>query len=98
MPMKDAHMLATTNFDTHIRRNSYPGRGLVIGHASDSDTWLMIYWIMGRSAQSRNRKFVAMDGTLSTEPVDVSLLIDPSLIIYEAMLELPVLREMPVSQ
>ena len=49
----------------------------------------MIYWIMGRSAGSRSRRFVAKGGSLRTESIDASLLADPSLIIYEAMLELP---------
>jgi IMP cyclohydrolase len=87
--MTNATTIATTNLDTHIRHNPYPGRGLVIGRSSVRDAWLMVYWIMGRSAQSRNRKFVAVDGTLRTEPVDASLVTDPSLIIYDAMLELP---------
>lgn len=87
--MTNASTIATTNLDTHIRHNPYPGRGLVIGRSSSSDAWFMVYWIMGRSAQSRNRKFVAVDGTLRTEPVDAGLVTDPSLIIYDAMLELP---------
>jgi hypothetical protein len=49
----------------------------------------MLYWIMGRSLHSRNRYFVVEGGTLRTAPVDLQLLTDPSLIIYEAMLELP---------
>ncbi len=49
----------------------------------------MLYWIMGRSAHSRNRRFVVEGGTLRTAPVGPQLLTDPSLIIYEAMLELP---------
>jgi IMP cyclohydrolase len=87
--MTGATTIATTNLDTHIRHNPYPGRGLLIGRSSSLDTWFMVYWIMGRSTQSRNRKFVALDGTLCTEPVDASLVTDPSLIIYDAMLELP---------
>jgi IMP cyclohydrolase len=81
--------IAEQNFDRHIRRNTYPGRGLVIGRSSRIDAWLQIYWIMGRSAHSQNRRFVVMGSTLRTEPVDESLVEDPSLIIYEAMLELP---------
>jgi hypothetical protein len=50
---------------------------------------MMLYWIMGRSAHSRNRRFVVEGGTLRTAPIDPQLLTDPSLIIYEAMLELP---------
>ena len=49
----------------------------------------MLYWIMGRSAHSRNRRLVMEDGTLRTAPVDPQLVSDASLIIYDAMLELP---------
>ena len=84
-----AQQIARLNLDRHIRRNPYPGRGLVVGRSSAQEAWLMIYWIMGRSASSRNRKFVVTGGSLRTEPVDARLLTDPSLIIYEAMLELP---------
>ncbi len=87
--MTNATTIAPTNFNVHLRHNPYPGRGLVIAHSSNLDAWLMVYWIMGRSTQSRNRRFVAIDGTLRTEPVDASLVTDPSLIIYDAMLELP---------
>ena len=84
----DIDQIAGTNFEKHIRQNPYPGRGLVIGSATE-DTWVIVYWIMGRSTNSRNRRFVAEGGILRTEPVDASLVADPSLIIYEAMLELP---------
>jgi hypothetical protein len=80
--------LAEQNFDRHLRQNSYPGRGLVVGRGEDG-AWLMLYWMMGRSPNSRNRHFVAAGGTLRTEPLDPSLVADPSLIIYEAMLDLP---------
>jgi len=80
--------IANHNFE-QLRHNPYPGRGLVIGRASEGDAWLILYWIMGRSTNSRNRRFVAEGGTLRTEPVDLKLVKDPSLIIYEAMLELP---------
>ncbi len=83
-----ASPLADSNFES-LRRNPYPGRGLVIGLAPEGDSWLILYWIMGRSANSRNRRFAAEGGTLRTEPVDLKLVSDPSLIIYEAMLELP---------
>jgi IMP cyclohydrolase len=80
--------IAELNFEQCLSQNPYPGRGLVIGR-SDRDTWLMIYWIMGRSTNSRNRRFVAEGGTLRTELVDRCLVSDPGIIIYEAMLELP---------
>lgn len=80
---------AEQNMERHLRRNSYPGRGLVVGRSDAAAAWLQIYWIMGRSEHSRNRRFVVEDSTLRTEPVDPSLVVDPSRIIYEAMLELP---------
>jgi IMP cyclohydrolase len=88
----NASEVAAENFANHLRLNPYPGRGLVIGRSSVDAAWLMLYWIMGRSEHSRNRRFAVEDGTtLRTEPVDSSLVTDPSLIIYEAMLELPAL-------
>ena len=86
--MEAAH-IAARNFASHLRDNPYPGRGCVIGRSSIDPGWVMLYWIMGRSAHSRNRRFVVEGGTLRTAPVDPQLLTDPSLIIYEAMLELP---------
>ena len=78
---------ANANFESHIARNPYPGRGIVVGRSSEDDGWLFVYFIMGRSANSRNRRFAAEGTTLRTEPVDLSQVEDPSLIIYEAMLE-----------
>jgi len=86
--MEAAH-LAARNFASHLQDNPYPGRGFVIGRSSIDHGWIMLYWIMGRSVHSRNRRFVVEGGTLRTAPVDPQLLTDPSLIIYEAMLELP---------
>ncbi len=87
--MEDATTVAARNFAYHLQRNSYPGRGLVIGQSTEKDAWLMIYWLMGRSVHSRNRRLVLQGNVLRTEPVDARLLGDPSLILYEAMLELP---------
>jgi IMP cyclohydrolase len=70
-----------------LAANPYPGRGLVLGRSEDGGAWLQLYWIMGRSANSRNRVFVADGGTLRTEPFDAAAVEDPSLILYEAMLE-----------
>ncbi len=81
--------IAAANFSRHLVHNAYPGRGLVVGRSSVEDAWLMIYWIMGRSEHSRNRRFVVEGDILRTEPMDASLVDDPSLIIYEAMMALP---------
>lgn len=79
---------AEQNFRRHLAENSYPGRGIVIGRLERGD-WLQLYWIMGRSANSRNRRFAADGPELRTEPLDASLVEDPANIIYEAMLEAP---------
>ncbi len=68
-----------------IRDNSYVGRGLVIGKTADGKKAVTAYFIMGRSANSRNRIFVEKDGALYTQPYDASKVQDPSLIIYPAM-------------
>ncbi|HDQ70910.1 MAG TPA: inosine monophosphate cyclohydrolase [Chloroflexi bacterium] len=87
--MTEALAIAKDNFERHIRQNAYPGRGLVIGRSSEDNGWLMIYWIMGRSTHSQNRYFAVDGHVLRTKPLDESKVEDPSLIIYEAMLELP---------
>lgn len=85
----DLRAAARRTFAERVGGNPYPGRGLAVGRSAAGDAWLQVYWIMGRSENSRNRRFVADGGTLRTEPVDASRLADPSLVIYEAMLELP---------
>lgn len=66
-----------------LQNNSYPGRGIVIGLSEDGEQYVQVYWIMGRSENSRNRVFIAEDnGFLRTEARDPAKLTDPSLIIY----------------
>ena len=79
--------LAARNFSRHISENAYPGRGIVLGH-NHENSWIVIYWIMGRSSNSRNRIFTHENGILRTEAADSSMLEDPSLIIYNAMRDL----------
>ena len=77
---------AEANFHKHLVENSYPGRGIVIGCDPEGNP-VLIYWIMGRSSNSRNRLFnLKPEGGLKTEAADSSLLEDPSLIIYNAVL------------
>lgn len=68
-----------------IKDNSYVGRGIVIGKTEDAKRAVVAYFIMGRSANSRNRVFVERDNALFTEPFDASKVEDPSLIIYAAL-------------
>lgn len=71
--------------DQLIKNNSYVGRGIVIGKTPDAKKAMFAYFIMGRSANSRNRVFTEKDGAIFTEPFDVSKVEDPSLIIYAAI-------------
>jgi IMP cyclohydrolase len=62
--------------------NAYPGRGIVIGKSADGNYAVTAYFIMGRSANSRNRVFVEDGEGIRTQAFDPSKLEDPSLIIY----------------
>ncbi len=68
-----------------LEGNTYPGRGIVIGKTADGKKSAVAYFIMGRSANSRNRVFTEKDGAIFTEPFDASKVEDPSLIIYAAL-------------
>jgi IMP cyclohydrolase len=77
-----------------LSRNSYPGRGIVIGMTPDGRHYVQVYWIMGRSENSRNRVFVAGGagsgeaGLVRTAPYDGSKVKDPSLIMYSCARQL----------
>jgi IMP cyclohydrolase len=68
-----------------LSENPYPGRGIVLGLNSRGDEAQQVYWVMGRSENSRNRVLVREGDVVSTAPYDASKVIDPSLIIYNAM-------------
>ncbi len=68
-----------------LAQNPYPGRGIAIGLSPCGQWAVQAYWIMGRSSNSQNRRFVFKNGVLRTEPVDMGKVEDPSLIIYPAM-------------
>lgn len=73
-----------------LRNNPYPGRGIIVGLDDTGEYLVQVYWIMGRSANSRNRIFKSTeDGRLYTEPHDPFKAGDTSLIIYNAMRERP---------
>ena len=66
-----------------IAPNPYPGRGIILGTTPDGKYAVFAYFIMGRSDNSRNRIFTEHeDGSITTEPYDLSRVKDPSLIIY----------------
>ena len=68
-----------------IKDNEYVGRGIVLGKSADGKKAVSAYFIMGRSANSRNRVFTEKNGEIFTEPFDASKVEDPSLIIYAAV-------------
>ena len=68
--------------DQELKNNAYPGRGIVLGRSADGRYAVAAYFIMGRSANSRNRIFAVEGEGIRTEAFDPSKLEDPSLIIY----------------
>ncbi len=72
------------DLNTLVRENAYPGRGIVLGLTPSGKKAMIAYFIMGRSANSRNRVFdpVAEIGGIRTLAADPAKLEDPSLIIY----------------
>ncbi len=71
--------------DELITGNPYVGRGIIVGKSADGKSAVSAYFIMGRSANSRNRIFTEKDGEVFTEPFDASKVENASLIIYAAI-------------
>ncbi|MDD6790032.1 MAG: IMP cyclohydrolase [Lachnospira sp.] len=65
-----------------LSSTTYPGRGIIVGRSEDGTKAVAAYFIMGRSANSRNRIFVADGDGLRTQAFDESKVEDPRLIIY----------------
>ena len=70
------------NLGTKLANSAYPGRGIVVGKSPNGKSAVFAYFIMGRSANSRNRIFTETEDGIRTEPYDASKVEDPSLIIY----------------
>lgn len=70
------------SLENELAKNSYPGRGIVIGRSADGKSAVAAYFIMGRSENSRNRIFVEDGEGIRTQAFDPSKMEDPSLIIY----------------
>ena len=78
------------NLYKYLSGNEYPGRGICIGLSPDGNRALIGYWIMGRSANSRNRVFEAYPERVGIRTVaaDPAKMEDPHLIIYNPVLTL----------
>ena len=70
------------NLNELLARNAYPGRGIVLGRSADDKYAVAVYFIMGRSVNSRNRVFAQTPDGIRTKAFDESKMTDPSLIIY----------------
>jgi len=65
-----------------LSSHPYPGRGIVLGRTPDNKNAVIVYFIMGRSENSRNRIFEYTKDGIRTCAHDESKMVDPSLIIY----------------
>ena len=65
-----------------LKNNAYPGRGILLGRSQKGDYGVALYFIMGRSENSRNRVFALQEGALYAKAFDESKVTDPSLILY----------------
>ena len=65
-----------------LKGNPYPGRGIVLGKNTGGGHAVAVYFIMGRSENSRNRIFTPTEDGIRTEAHDPARMTDPSLIIY----------------
>lgn len=61
---------------------AYHGRGIMLGKSADGKKAVAVYFIMGRSENSRNRVFVTDGDGIRTKAFDESKMTDPHLIIY----------------
>ena len=79
------------DMNQYLRDHEYPGRGIMLGRSADNKYAVIAYFIMGRSANSRNRVFTAVheDNGIMTEAYDPSKMEDPSLIIYHPVRCIP---------
>ena len=70
------------DFNNILANHAYPGRGIMLGRSADNAKAVIAYFIMGRSANSRNRIFETTEDGIRTRAFDESKMVDPSLIIY----------------
>lgn len=74
--------MAVLDLVEYLSGNAYPGRGVGIGVTPDGTRSVVVYFIMGRSVNSRNRIFQPCADGIRTQAYEADKLTDPSLIIY----------------
>lgn len=67
-----------------LSTNPYPGRGVAQG-LSDDGRIVQIVWLMGRSANSRNRVYRSINAHVYADAIDHTDVINPELVMYTAM-------------
>jgi len=70
------------NLEELLYANPYPGRGILVGRSEDGLRSIIMYFIMGRSENSRNRVFERTIDGIRTTPCDPEKVKNPELIIY----------------
>jgi IMP cyclohydrolase len=63
----------------------YSGRGLIVGRAADGASWLQLYWLSGRSENSRNRVLIEREGQIRTATADLSKQVEGTFTLYTAL-------------
>lgn len=66
----------------YLSKSDYQGRCIMIGTTPDNQNFVIAYFIMGRSSNSRNRLFEEVGECVRIIPADESKVEDPRLIIY----------------
>jgi len=72
-----------------LKNNPYSGRGIILGISEDGKFICQLYWIKSRSMNNQNRILKISDpfGSVRTDFFNHEKAGDPSLVIYDAMLE-----------
>lgn len=74
--------MVVKNLKDELNSLDYHGRGIMLSKSADGKKAVAIYFIMGRSENSRNRVFVEEGEGIRTQAFDESKMVDPHLIIY----------------
>ncbi len=74
--------MVVKNLKDELNSLDYHGRGIMLSKSADGKKAIAVYFIMGRSENSRNRVFVEDGEGIRTQAFDESKMVDPHLIIY----------------
>lgn len=78
------HDIAEQNCQ-RLHRSEYPGRGIIMGFSPSGKYFIQLYWTMGRSASSQNRRLICDNNIVKTVKIgDESEMKKPNLLLYNA--------------